>query len=1300
MVYVPARGGANKSNRLLLEALAERGHRCTVVALAVGQQDNPLELAESLAEIAAAGGEAIRQTPEATCFTLNRVSVHAVASPAGLQSYLRRQIIADQPDCVLVCTSDPSCLTLAAALDAAPDRVVVLVRNTLHLPFGPDGAFSDAGAAELYRRAAGVVGVSGYVRDYLERWADCPAVTMPISLFERRPYPKLGQADRGYVTLINPCAVKGLPIFAGLARRFPHVQFAAVPSWGTTAEDRQVLARLPNVTLLPPTDQVDELYAQTRILLVPSLWGEARARVVVEALARGIPVLGADVGGISEALLGLDYLLPVAPIRTYRHVLDENAVPEAIVPEQDLGPWVTALQRLLTDPRHYRDLADRAHARAAEFIQGWTIDPLEAYLQERVRLRMARTRLALELGAEPEAAGDEGRRLGIHQSVALQARKTPHTVAIRFGEQELTYAELDLQSDRVAAGLRQRLTVSHAIVGICMERSPAYLVAILGVLKAGAAYLPLDPTYPPERLSVMVREALPQLCVCDVPGQSRLPEYARTVLCDELDAVDAVPSETPALDSVGSRLAYVMYTSGSTGRPKAACLTHANVAHYVAALQSELEVTERDTYLHTASFSFSSSVRQWAVPLCSGATVRLLNADECRSPLAILGVIRDEAVTVWDTLAPVWRAVWQALESVPAGERGRLLAWKLRLITFSGGPLQWEDLRSLYAEDSHLPTLLNIWGNTETIGGTTYRITNFDPKRTGRVPIGKPLSGTSIQLLGEDLKPVAPEQEGEICFSGPTVGRGYLNDAELTAERFLPLPSVEGFGGWVYRTGDLGRLRDDGALEWVGRRDDQVKIRGFRIEVGEIEAQLRQHPGVTEAAVVAHERRGVEPRLVALVVAGALSPPSAETLREFLAARVPEHMVPAQVRIVTELPRLPSGKLDRRAVSLLGEAPVHSELQTPRDDIERRLAGIWSDVLRLPQVGREDSFFALGGHSLLSVIILDRIRREFGRQLPLTVFLYAPTVAGMAAYLRNDSEAQPELERCLVPLQPGGSQPPLFLVHGVGGGVLNYRLLAELLGTDQPCYALQASALAGQSHQAESIPEMASRYLAEIRTVQAAGPYYLGGQSFGGKVAYEIAQQLRADGERVALVALLDTRGPGYPRFRPPAQRLACHLSHAWRLDAASRNEYLRVRLGAVREIVVRSFLFRLYRLLRSAPQTLPTVLQDIGLGHTQASRQYRRLPSDAPLVLFRAAQQPIGCISDPKCGWSAMAQGALEVIEVPGDHVSIVEEPHVRVLAAQLADALQRARVGEVGRQSSRGTELTRGRSYDGART
>lgn len=393
--YYPAQGGGDVSNRLLMEALVRRGHVCRVVARASG---------------GARGAAALER---------GGVEIPVAPDGANVRAYFAAQIAEFAPDVILCSTDDPAQVLFAAALHATEARVVYLARATLALPFGPDSAFPSAAKTGLLRQADGMVGVSRYVADYIRKWSGIEAVSLPISPLPAGPYPQLGRFDNEFVTLVNPCAVKGISIFLGLAERMPGVRFAAVPLWGTTRQDRAALEALPNVCLLDPVEEIDELFARTRVLLVPSLWAEARSRIVVEAMLRGVPVLASDVGGIPEAKLGVPYLLPVRPIVKYHPRLDEQMVPLAEAPEQDIGPWAEALGRLLTDPAHYEELSRASREATLAYAANLNVGPFESYLEELVQApRRPRDLSAPEAGSPLDRLSPERRRL-----LALRLRK-------------------------------------------------------------------------------------------------------------------------------------------------------------------------------------------------------------------------------------------------------------------------------------------------------------------------------------------------------------------------------------------------------------------------------------------------------------------------------------------------------------------------------------------------------------------------------------------------------------------------------------------------------------------------------------------------------------------------------------------------------------------------------------------------------------------------------------------------------------------------------------------------------------
>ncbi len=380
-LYYPAYGGGNKSNRLLLEALAERGHACRVVTR-VSETLNAEKFQLFLADLESRSVQIESSAGGLVVFHLNGVEVHTETSVHRVRDHLVRQIDEFRPDWTLVSTDDPLQMFLTVALEADPFRVVYLARTTLALPFGPDASLASETRTENLRRVAGIVAVSRYVEEYVERWGGMEAVTLPISLHGKGPFPNLGRFDSGFVTMVNPCGIKGISIFLELVKRLPEFPFAAVPMWGTKEEDLRALEQLPNVQLLPPVEEIDRLLARTRVLLVPSLCHDAKPRIVFEAMSRGIPVLASRVGGVPEAKLGVPYLLSVRPVEKYEPRLDSQMVPRAVIPEQDVGPWLEALRRLLTRRRHYEELSCASHAAAAKHLAELTIEPFERYLEE------------------------------------------------------------------------------------------------------------------------------------------------------------------------------------------------------------------------------------------------------------------------------------------------------------------------------------------------------------------------------------------------------------------------------------------------------------------------------------------------------------------------------------------------------------------------------------------------------------------------------------------------------------------------------------------------------------------------------------------------------------------------------------------------------------------------------------------------------------------------------------------------------------------------------------------------------
>ncbi|HEV3468925.1 MAG TPA: amino acid adenylation domain-containing protein [Pyrinomonadaceae bacterium] len=578
-----------------------------------------------------------------------------------------------------------------------------------------------------------------------------------------------------------------------------------------------------------------------------------------------------------------------------------------------------------------------------------------------------------------------------HELFEAQAARTPSAAAVVCGGERLTYAELNRRANRLARYLRRQGAGPEVIVGVCMERSVGMLVALLGILKAGAAYLPLDPSYPEERLSFMLADARAPLVVTEERAAKNLPRTgARLVLLDaERDLIERESGDDPERAASAENLAYVIYTSGSTGEPKGVCLEHRNTAAF---LDSALKTFTREQLAGTlaaASLSFDLSVFELFVPLSAGGRVTLIeNILELSTPGAAEGLTMISAVP--SAAAELLRA-----GAIPAS---------VGTVSLGGEPLPACLVREVYGQRG-VRRVFNLYGPTECTTYSTLALRTPDGPET----IGRPVSNTQVYILDRHLQPSPTGVPGELYIGGAGVSRGYLGRPDLTAERFIPDP-FGAAGGRLYRTGDLARRLPDGNIEFLGRLDQQVKVRGFRVEPGEVEAALGRHPGVAECAVAAREETAGDKRLVAYVVARGDGGPKAGELRAFLRRRLPEYMIPSAFVPLGELPRLPSGKLDRRALPRPERARPDGggEFVAPRTPLEEGIARTWSSVLGVERIGVRDNFFELGGHSLLATQVVSRLRDEARVEVPLRSLFENPTVEGLAAAVARLRSEQAE----------------------------------------------------------------------------------------------------------------------------------------------------------------------------------------------------------------------------------------------------------------------------------------------------
>jgi amino acid adenylation domain-containing protein/non-ribosomal peptide synthase protein (TIGR01720 family) len=860
-----------------------------------------------------------------------------------------------------------------------------------------------------------------------------------------------------------------------------------------------------------------------------------------------------------------------------------------------------------------------------------------------------------------------------HELFAEQAERTPDAIAVLSGDGRLTYRELNRRANRLAHYLRKQGIGPETIVGIAVERSLEMIVGILGIWKAGAAYAPFDPSYPKDRLAFMIRDSQTTLLLTQRKWLPELPSGVRTICVDmspEADITQGESDENPSVDHAPENLAYLIYTSGSTGQPKGVLIQHDSCVDHCCTIIDLYGHGPASRVLLFVPLSFDQSVEDIFPPLLSGARLVLLPPGPPPSIHELLALIEREGVTMLHMPTAYWHEWTGVLDRFPAPQC-------LTKVKVGGELTPMEPFRVWSRKARPGLVFANGYGPTETtVTSHLYHSWDSLDASANSVPIGRALANTIACVLDARLRPVPVGIPGELYIGGVRVGRGYKDRPALTAERFVVNP----FGpGRLYKTGDSVRYLPDGNLEFLGRIDRQVKIRGFRIEPGEIEALLNAHPAV-RIAVVAARSAEVSQRLIAYVCPAGERVPDSE-LSSYLGARLPDYMVPSAYVWLQEMPLNPSGKIDRNALPAPVAADPVRRSVAPRDALEQQLAALWSEVLEC-WPGIDDNFFELGGHSLLAIRLMARIERATGWQLPLSVLFERPTIAGIAVHLRNSASVE---WSPLVPIQPRGDKPPFFCIHGGGGNVLHYYGLSRELGPEQPFYALQAIGLDGRTEPLQSVEAMAERYTTLIRTVQPEGPYRLGGHSLGGHIAYAVAQRLLKAGDRVALVAVIDTFAPGgnagllgigwddarwmTELIEVIEQSLGVSLGVAYRLlEPLGPEAQLDLVNGKLRDAGVLppgagvELLRGLYRVFRANNQMV----------YEPAS------PIPVPVVLFRGADSTDTAVkpelrADPAWGWGAFSDGPVDVHFVPGDHIGMMTEPAVRMLAASLAREIGR---------------------------
>jgi nonribosomal peptide synthetase DhbF len=815
---------------------------------------------------------------------------------------------------------------------------------------------------------------------------------------------------------------------------------------------------------------------------------------------------------------------------------------------------------------------------------------------------------------------------------------SPDVVAVVHDGETLTYRQLDARSNALARILVARGAAPERIVGLALTRGLDLVVGVLAVFRSGAAYLPLDPGYPAQRLALMVADAAP-VCVVASPGVD-VPRPDGVPLLTLDDPLLAGVSTAPVTDAdrhaplLPENAAYVIYTSGSTGVPKGLVVSHANVVRLLEAGHRVFEFGPDQVWSLFHTYAFDFSVWEMWAPLLYGGRLVVVPTEVSRSPADLLALLVRERVTVFNQATSAFYQVLQAARDEPVGPLA------LRRVMVGGEALERRLLTDWYrSHPADRPLLTNMYGPTEVTVFTSHHTVRDPERESDQIPIGRPFADRQVYVLDATLNPMPVGAVGELYIAGTALARGYLNRAGLTATRFVACP-FGGLGGRMYRTGDLARWRADGELEFAGRADEQVKIRGFRVEPGEVAARLRDHPAVDQVAVVARD----EPRrLVAYVVPAAGADPQPGELRAFLAGQLPDYVVPAGFVNLDALPLSPNGKLDRRALPAPEAAgvAVGRGARTPQEEV---LCGIFAEVLGLAEVGVDDDFFELGGHSLLATRLVGRVRAVLGAQLSVRNLFEAPSVARLAERMGLPTRPRDALE-VLLPLRAGGSRPPVFCIHPAGGLSWCYAGLLRELDADQPVYGLQARGLAQPEPLPGSVEQMAADYVAQIRRVAPTGPYHLLGWSFGAVGAHAVATMLQAEGAQVGMLAMLD----GYP-FSGPVEPAGPGPDS---LVLGSALDHLGIDPGSVDPD-------------RLTPAGVAEVLASSGRGvldeeqlrafvavhahNFHLRRGYRPLVYRGDVLVFRAALGPTAAVADAGL-WQPYVDGRVHGHDVACDH-------------------------------------------------
>jgi len=850
-----------------------------------------------------------------------------------------------------------------------------------------------------------------------------------------------------------------------------------------------------------------------------------------------------------------------------------------------------------------------------------------------------------------------------------QVAKTPEKIAIRFGEEMMTYRKLNEESNKLANYLLLKLKVQkNDNIGILVTRSPKVIIGMLAILKSGCAYIPIDPEYPIDRQHYIINNSEIPIVLHNIFDSSNL--LLKNVKFIDLNNIELISysflNVQISIDS--TQLAYTIYTSGSTGRPKGVMITHHSVVNLIQWVNTTFEVAEKDILLFITSICFDLSVYDIFGILSSGGSIAIAAQDQILDLEQLSGMLKLHKVTFWDSVPTTLDYLIRSLEAKDPA----YLQTELRLVFLSG---DWIPLNLFKRIKRFFPNadVISLGGATEaTIWSNFYPINYIDPNWKS-IPYGKPIDNNFFYILDEKLNAVSNGSQGELYIGGVGVAIGYSNDQEKTNFSFVKDPFNAECGGIMYKTGDLGRMMEDGNMEFLGRKDQQVKIRGFRVELGEIESVIRKYQFVDQVVIIAKEMDGTK-RLLGYIV-----PKKGykhEDMLSFIRKILPNYMIPALWSQLEQLPLNANNKIDRNALPEIQKSRTEKSI-IPRNQAENEMLEIWSRVLELSEISLNDNFFDLGGQSLIAVELISEVEKRFKIKMPISKLFKYPTIEGLVKNLFNSDFNF----KSLIPIKDTGSKAPLYIIAGDGLNIVNFNNLANFLDKDQPVYSLQPKGLENKDEiKEETIEEIAENYINEILKHNTTGKYAISGHSFGGYIAIEMKKQLEKKGHIVTMLVIFDTDANNIMYKKDLKKKI-------WKKIFRQFPKYLFI-IKSFYKHPNETFLYQKYLFKKARKnvinkvmnkhkldeENLETIISGIGINNVNALKKYNLTFFRGTLHLFKA-QERLYFIDDPKyLGWSKFALDGVSVYNIPGDHKTIFHEPNVKIMARYLQSILDNA--------------------------